>query len=54
MFGNTPAPQSEKSILSPESPYGNIKVYAYHITKIIETLIRFLLVMEYCSIMKAH
>ena len=33
MFGNTPAPQSEKSILSPESPYGTAKVYAYHITK---------------------
>lgn len=33
MFGNSPSPQSELTILSPESPYAAAKVYAYHITR---------------------
>jgi GDPmannose 4,6-dehydratase len=33
MFGNSAAPQNEKTALSPESPYGTAKLYAYWITK---------------------
>jgi len=33
MFGEAPAPQSEKTPLDPESPYGAAKIYAYHITR---------------------
>lgn len=33
MFGITPPPQSESSIMSPVSPYGVAKLYAYHMTR---------------------
>jgi GDPmannose 4,6-dehydratase len=33
MFGNSPAPQSEKSIFQPESPYGTSKLFSYWITR---------------------
>ncbi len=33
IFGNSQAPQNEKTILRPESPYGTAKLYAYWITK---------------------
>ncbi|HEY4204603.1 MAG TPA: GDP-mannose 4,6-dehydratase, partial [Xanthobacteraceae bacterium] len=32
MFGNAPAPQSEKTPFAPRSPYGAAKLYAYWIT----------------------
>ena len=33
MFGNTPPPQSERSVFRPVSPYGTSKVFSYWITK---------------------
>ena len=33
IFGNSRAPQNEKTIFQPESPYGTAKLYAYWITK---------------------
>lgn len=33
MFGNSPAPQHEKTAFSPRSPYGVAKVFAHNITK---------------------
>jgi GDPmannose 4,6-dehydratase len=32
MFGSTPAPQSEKTVFHPRSPYGCAKVFAHNIT----------------------
>ncbi|VVC02453.1 GDP-mannose 4,6-dehydratase [Candidatus Burarchaeum australiense] len=32
MFGNAPAPQSEKTPFNPQSPYACSKVFAYHMT----------------------
>lgn len=33
MFGNSPHPQNEKTILAPESPYGTSKVFGYWLTR---------------------
>ena len=33
IFGNSKAPQSEKTVFKPESPYGTAKLYGYWITK---------------------
>lgn len=33
MFGNSPAPQSEATLLMPRSPYGVAKLYGHHITR---------------------
>ena len=33
MFGDTPAPQNEKSLFQPVSPYGTAKLFGYWITK---------------------
>ena len=34
MFGNSPAPQNEKTFFSPKSPYACAKVFSYHITQL--------------------
>jgi GDPmannose 4,6-dehydratase len=34
MFGNTPAPQNERSRMEPRSPYAAAKLYAYNMTRI--------------------
>lgn len=34
LFGNSPAPQNEKTILNPQSPYAVAKAYAYYMTRI--------------------
>ena len=33
MFGNSPHPQNEKTLLAPESPYGTSKVFGYWLTR---------------------
>ena len=53
MFGKVQQiPQNENTQFYPMSPYGVAKVYAHWITKIIEKLIKFLLVMAFYLIMK--
>jgi GDPmannose 4,6-dehydratase len=34
MFGNSPPPQNENSLMDPRSPYGAAKLYAYNIARI--------------------
>lgn len=34
MFGDSPAPQNEKTLFSPQSPYGVAKVFAHNTTKL--------------------
>ena len=44
------APQSEKTPFAPNSPYAVAKLYAFWITKLIETPMEFSLVMVFCLI----
>src|SRR4030042_4221564 len=34
LFGNSPSPQNEKTVINPNSPYAASKAYGYHITRI--------------------
>lgn len=34
MFGSSPPPQDENTVMKPQSPYGCAKLYAYHITRL--------------------
>ena len=46
--------QNEKTPFHPRSPYAIAKLYSHWLTKITEMLTVYLLVMEYCLIMKVH
>ena len=53
MFGKSPPPQNETTLFQPRSPYAAANCILIGLQKIIEKHINYLLVMEFCLIMKA-